>query len=474
MGDSPQCWYEGCSAKSPLKRCSACRIAEYCCRQHQLGDWKMRHKHDCKRLAANSPSSDEEDLQPNSPPVQRLESRVAPGYDDIPMPSDSWNPNAHIHVILPRGSVVKDAPEDPNIRYWTYGRYNPCELERSLVADDIILIHPGRYKLSKTGIPGTPEFSIAIIGINGSRDQIILEGHFDDDWLFQTNPLGVGRFWFANLTLKGFGYEGVVCIRSGHRTIFQPRTEDAMSVVELYNVDLVCEHAGIRVFAPNELYMECCRISGSQGSAVQVSGGAKLSLLNCELCDNCLGDRFHSDSIVLRGEDPVIQASGGSIVEICECHIHHNEGHFIQRPYSDDLPEDARGRLFDDRGNLADVGTANVLKILSEVTGRDLVPDARKAFEKNAEEVTLTLVDNDIHDNVLCNYHGCDKKLNPRSLCSPHDFSRGVGSLLYERDKREEAEAAARRARNAGKSGTEMIIDAMNMVAGDPKHRRKL
>eukprot|EP00956_Cyclotella_meneghiniana_P025425 scaffold53078_cov32-Cyclotella_meneghiniana.AAC.2 len=48
-----QCCYWGCktpngvSAGSKLLRCSGCGFAKYCCKEHQLLDWKWEHKGEC-------------------------------------------------------------------------------------------------------------------------------------------------------------------------------------------------------------------------------------------------------------------------------------------------------------------------------------------------------------------------------------------------------------------------------------------
>mmetsp|Transcript_9943 Transcript_9943/g.42012 ORF Transcript_9943/g.42012 Transcript_9943/m.42012 type:complete len:165 (-) Transcript_9943:1010-1504(-) len=41
------CLEEG-SARTTLRRCSACKLVTYCSTAHQREDWKLGHKHECK------------------------------------------------------------------------------------------------------------------------------------------------------------------------------------------------------------------------------------------------------------------------------------------------------------------------------------------------------------------------------------------------------------------------------------------
>jgi len=34
-----------------LLKCSGCKCVSYCCKEHQVADWKIEHKHECKKLA---------------------------------------------------------------------------------------------------------------------------------------------------------------------------------------------------------------------------------------------------------------------------------------------------------------------------------------------------------------------------------------------------------------------------------------
>eukprot|EP00483_Globobulimina_turgida_P006695 UN06705 len=52
-----KCWYNSCEKmgddKHVLSRCAACNMARYCCKDHQVKDWKSGHKMDCKCLIPN-------------------------------------------------------------------------------------------------------------------------------------------------------------------------------------------------------------------------------------------------------------------------------------------------------------------------------------------------------------------------------------------------------------------------------------
>ena len=44
---------ESCGVSGKLSRCSGCNAVWYCSKEHQISDWKLRHKQQCKRLDKN-------------------------------------------------------------------------------------------------------------------------------------------------------------------------------------------------------------------------------------------------------------------------------------------------------------------------------------------------------------------------------------------------------------------------------------
>ncbi len=48
--DPSVCWHCGRRSDHELKKCAACRVARYCDRECQTGDWKSRHRRWCKAM----------------------------------------------------------------------------------------------------------------------------------------------------------------------------------------------------------------------------------------------------------------------------------------------------------------------------------------------------------------------------------------------------------------------------------------
>lgn len=46
------CWHKGCDKAGTggraLQKCGGCKMARYCCKEHQVEDWKSKHSFECK------------------------------------------------------------------------------------------------------------------------------------------------------------------------------------------------------------------------------------------------------------------------------------------------------------------------------------------------------------------------------------------------------------------------------------------
>lgn len=66
---------------------------------------------------------------------------------------------------------------------WLYGAYKPGFLRLLLEEEGgILLLNAGKYDQEKLGLPGIVKHSLEVIGINATRDQVVLSNTSTNDW----------------------------------------------------------------------------------------------------------------------------------------------------------------------------------------------------------------------------------------------------------------------------------------------------